>query len=276
MSRAAGNEGHYTWSLIDKNTGEALEGQDIDLVSVTTVLNTLAKPALYNWYYRMGLEGVALILRETNPEEETDGFSNYELLSDADELNDLLISNSLHPKDIADEAAAIGTERHEFLQTLAEAQLDGEDDLDIASQVLGRAEDVAPDDPEYDGHSVAIAKWWLKRKVKVLSSEEVVFSLRHQYAGTLDLAYEKHGQVGVLDLKNRAANRRSYDADHLQVAAYDLAREERTGVKADLRSVLVARADGTFLEEFSSGAPRETFLHCLELYRGLSSYRKGR
>ena len=77
-------------------------------------------------------------------------------------------------------------------------------------------------------------------KIKFLSSEEHVYSKKHKFAGILDATARIKKEFGVLDLKTSKAykNDKVYIDVRCQVAGYQLAKEEMTGKKFDVRWIV--------------------------------------
>jgi len=79
--------------------------------------------------------------------------------------------------------------------------------------------------------------WWNKQEYKTVEIEKKIFSLKHNYAGTLDLIVkDKKGNLVLIDIKT--SNHISFDY-YLQLNAYRFAYEEETNQK--IKSSYVVR-----------------------------------
>ena len=100
--------------------------------------------------------------------------------------------------------------------------------------------------------------------------EESVVSLRHGFAGTLDL-YAHRGEPTVgkgYVLTDAKTSKDVYPEMAMQLGGYAIALEE-LGHAVDTASILLLRADGTFKEVFLE-PDRGAFLHALDLYRSFT------
>lgn len=82
-------------------------------------------------------------------------------------------------------------------------------------------------DPVIDGQVAACRKWFRDFQAAGMIAEMQLYSRRYQYAGTLDLVGPIAGLITVLDWKATLTATVRY-----QLAAYALAYEEMTGIKA--------------------------------------------
>lgn len=244
MSRKAGNDPNYQWVLMDKSQDPpvpVLGLRDIELPSVTSIIkSTLAAPQLVSWAYRATVEGVELL---------GEHFPLTQALKDHD-LDGLLELNRLRPEDIRDERAEEGNAAHRYLELSAAP--DGEEHYFLASPYI-----------------TAVKKWWEKNEPTVDSAEQVVVSLKYGYAGTLDLSWYPKLVPGlwITDLKTRKREARSgYSSDHIQLDGLRTAFEEQTGIPVAGTSVLIARDDGTYIEDASHPAYRGSFLKIKAVY----------
>lgn len=266
MGRAAGSGTHYEFTLRNNSTGRYDRSRTIALPSVTTIIKqTLAAPALIAWTYRETRDIIASALSMVQDvASDEDGMSIMDIFTDADVLEEFLKENKLRPDDQVEAGGDLGTEGHDFMEQLAKAYLEVDEDAArrIAELIVLSHE---------QGHKLAIAKWWLERNPMVLASEAMVFSLRHGYAGTLDLVWKNSdGEVVLTDLKNRKEGRGAYESDDIQTGAYKIAWQEMFGEVVNMRTVLVARADGTWVEEAST-IDETVFLHLLEVWKGIKT-----
>jgi hypothetical protein len=261
MPRAAGTGTNYNFVLFNASSGRYDRDVSIALPSVTTIIGeVLAKPFLLPWYYRTTRDYIAGVVSVLAESEATDA-EIVDTLSDGDMLEEYLADNRLRPMDTRDDAALVGTEHHEFLEHLAEAfNQDEEAAQRVAQRMLNN--------DNAQGHARAIAGWWLDTNPKVVESESVLYSLQHKFAGSCDLIWEDDkGRLVLMDLKNRKEGGGVYDSDRIQVGGYEVAwNEMHHGQTIDVTSILIARADGTWVYEEVT-TPSDTFLHLREVYR---------
>lgn len=109
------------------------------------------------------------------------------------------------------EAAAIGDEVHKWI-----------DEFEIGNK---------PEMPESKEAQIGInayLEWKENNKVKILSSERVVYSKKHDYIGKLDQEAKVNGKLCLVDIKTSNG---LYNTYGMQTAAYLKADEEESGRK---------------------------------------------
>lgn len=254
-----------------------IDGEYRKLPRVTHILKSVIAKELTKWTYGYTRDAISgyiaqLVDQGVDPEE------IIRMVVDADWLEDELKENRLRPDDYARERAVEGGDRHDFFERLGQASLVGDgSDITLATWGAHQAE------PFTRG----ISRWWLQERPQVIAAETRLVSEEGGYAGTVDqVAYRPtfNGRVVVTDLKTRRGNRPClvahkteaaardchevwpYETDHIQTAPYQLMynaqlwKDERLLMNADERNkltalhrtVLIARADGTFVEEEST------------------------
>lgn len=72
----------------------------------------------------------------------------------------------------------------------------------------------------------AFLDWWDAHKVKPRATEEVLYSIKHDFMGTMDLDADVDGFRSLVDLKTSNG---LYNGVRLQTRAYQLAKEEEEG-----------------------------------------------
>lgn len=202
--------------------------------SVTTILEkVLAKPALAGWYYKQAVEGVANLLRKYGDQTP----------SDLPSLHSLLSSEGLSPYAQRDEATDHGTKVHKALERLAQGR-----------KVAAR--------PEVE----SLLEWWDIPKDKVVATEKVAVSFRHQYAGTIDLMYcdMDPDHLTLMDCKT---GKNIHWENVLQLEAYALAWEEMYGRKVSTLKILhLPRLGGCYEYDFPAGGERDTWLDIVRIF----------
>ena len=126
--------------------------------------------------------------------------------------------------------------------------------------VLDLASLDAPLVPYLDGW-----KSFLEAEVKEIVHVELpVYSLRYNFAGTIDRIYfDKQGRLCLGDIKTSAVFNAGVP---LQTAGYQIAFEELFKRKIARRVGVILRDDGTYhAEEFRDGSDRDDFLACLRV-----------
>lgn len=215
----------------------------IELPSVTTILDKVtATHGLETWYYNRAVGGISVLLEKYGMEMPTDIPSIHSLLS----------QHGLSPQSQRDAAADKGTLLHGQLEKLA----GGKKPRSL---------------PELD----PLLAWWDERGIKqkqVLLTEQVVCSLRHKYAGTLDLALNLGGSLWVIDLKT---GKNLYPKYKLQLEAYALAYEEMNpGTRVDKLGVLHLNDGRCRLVEYERCT--DAWLAAVNLYTHLGSLKRGK
>src|SRR5258707_7036788 len=115
-------------------------------------------------------------------------------------LIDLILEKaSARPDRIKDDAAALGTQAHQYIDRF----IKGEKLEAIPDEILKPVS--------------AFAEWWTQSGFKFVSGDLKVASRKYGYGGSLDALAGKNGKLVLLDWKTSKA---IYDEYALQVAAY--------------------------------------------------------
>ena len=177
--------------------------------SVTTILNTISKPALLPWAVKMG----------------ADWFSdNCEAFTQATLSVDEVVKGikGAYKKKSRD-AMNVGNIVHQWCE-------------DAIQWKMGVGE--IPDMPE-DTQAVtainAFRNWIGTREIKWIAAEQKLYNRKYKYAGTVDAVAEIDGAFCVIDFKTSAA---VYDEYYLQCAAYAEAIQDMYGREVDSAWVL--------------------------------------
>lgn len=225
---------------------------------VTSILKVLDKSdALMGWAARQTAEA-AVTMAETE-DDGNDGNPNVRGFSDLDRLLTTVGREGTIKALTArsgwkrDEAAALGTEVHNYA------------DLLVRGQPL-------PPLPEVTRSRVeAYAEWWRASQWRLRSSESMLVNPEMQYGGTLDLlAYDADGKTVLADVKT---GRNVYREAVLQLTAYGAATliQTQTGLYAmpaiDRYVVLHVTVDGVREIEINVGAlERLAWAACRDLH----------
>jgi hypothetical protein len=141
------------------------------------------------------------------------------------QLIKLLTSAKKAHKDFKEEAGAIGTLVHGYVEKHIKRILDG-----------GKGK--APKKPVHPGAlngANAFHAWEANNKVEYVFSERKLASIKHWYAGTLDILAVVNGKLTIVDLKTSSGVRDEY---FIQTAGYNLAVEEEFGEAAESRVIV--------------------------------------
>lgn len=222
-----------------------VDGIPVD--GVTTVLGVIAKPALTAWAANMAAEHVLANLMPGQV---------------MDEMSIKLLANECkmaHRKK-KENAADIGTFIHEWVEHFIKT---------------GQEKEVTH--PEIRNGVAAFKEWVAAHKeVKFLHSEEKIYSVKHNFAGTFDFILMLDGKRYIGDLKTGKA---IYPEYFLQTSAYQLARQEEYPDEEYAGHIIInCQKDGGLAVATSEPADFEknhkAFLAALDLHRWQKSIPK--
>lgn len=163
------------------------------VTSVTTALSIISKPALINWAANTAIEYVS---QQIEP-----GKSYDEL-----QLSAIWDGGKKAHYQKKTDAATIGTFVHKYVENYIKGS--------------------APAMPVNEGLQKSVLQfldWVKKHDVKFLASEQMIFSRKYRYTGTLDFICVIDGKMYLGDLKTSTG---IYSEYLIQTAAYRFAREE--------------------------------------------------
>jgi hypothetical protein len=179
-----------------------IEGQVEQFPSVTHVLSCLGKPALINW--AASEERKLIVESAADLYQDAHGTPLMLRAVYTDTLLKRVTKIKAHQRQLA-KAGEVGTQVHNMAEWWLRKQ---------AGQVVGPE---PPLSPEAAVAFVHFQSWATEAKLKPVFLEVPVWSVRHRYAGTMDV----YGYLGrdrvVIDFKTSGA---LYPEYHLQVAAY--------------------------------------------------------
>jgi len=217
---------------------------------VTTVLGVMDKPQLLGWVANMTSDAW------------------LEGLQNADKIDEVLLHRLHKESPLAwrvkrDSAGDIGTLIHSFLEQYINAKINK---TDIP---------VLPTNQIMKDSVLRFISWEEQEGITFTASEQKVYSLKHNIAGTCDFLYiTKDGKLGIGDIKT---SKGIYDSFYYQVAAYRYMLEEEQRYTADstpipyeeMTIVKICKEDGDMevkkfghYKEYAKG-----FLACSVLYR---------
>lgn len=183
--------------------GRMYEIEGVSYPSVTTILSAIGKPALVNWAAKVERE----LVTEVSAGLYADAMSSPAKMSKTawiTSLSDRLGKTKASQRELA-KASEIGSQAHEWIEWTLKARM---------LEQPGKPPVIT------DKARWAVMAWedWAKSvELKPIFVEQVVYSPKFGYAGTLDLLAEVNGKLTVLDWKTGKA---IYPEAHLQNAAY--------------------------------------------------------
>lgn len=190
------------------------EEKDEVIPSVTTILKVINKPALVNWASNMAVDYIS---------EQIEPGKSYDEL----QLIDIFKKGRKAHWQKKTDAGDIGT----FVHNWVEKYINGEN----------------PGMPVNPDLKVSILKfliWVKKHDVKFLVSEQVTFSKKYKYSGTIDFICTIDGKLYIGDLKT---SKGIYSEMWLQTSAYRYARtEEYPNENYSGQLIVRIGKDGTF------------------------------
>ena len=168
-------------------------GDTVELPSVTTILQVIAKPGLVPWARNVALASVREAL-------ESSGLPPVDPVAQATWVDNLLERAKAAPDQIRDDAADFGKAVHAYIH---ETGFRGEQ-IETSPKVKETGE--------------RFMVWLRSSGLTLLESEKMVYCLDHGYAGTLDLvAEDTERRRIIIDIKTGNA---LYPEMASQVAAY--------------------------------------------------------
>lgn len=134
-----------------------------------------------------------------------------------------------------------------------------------------------PEDTNVLNGVLAYLKWVEEYKPKFIASEKIVYSIKHDFVGLLDLQFtlgkEKHRILHLGDVKSGGV----YDEHFMQCAGYQGADEEESGREyGDKYLLRFDRKTGEFSHRVSGNQKKDykAFLGCLEVKRRLKELKE--
>lgn len=192
-----------------------LHGEKGYLISVTSALSVINKPALIKWALDLAVVHIKAHVEQF-------GLSTVEALYS-------VIDDGARQHEIRKEAAAsIGSQVHEWAERFVLAQEFGEPMPEVNDEM---------DEKVLNGIG-AFVDWYKSQKIKYHATEQIVYSKRHGYVGMADGLAEINGELTVIDYKT---SKGIYNEMRYQVAAYWAALEEEHGKK--INQALVIKFD---------------------------------
>lgn len=257
--RVAGDESYYTF-VLQRYDGVVMPDVALRLPSVTSIIKGVMGASgggMAYWGFRLGTAAAHLHIHGEHPDEDT-----AELLYEAAK------AGPFAPNRQRDKAGERGNNAHAVLEGLARGEFIVKSQHEGAYVLGGPTGDFTP-----DGYGQAVVDWWISQEPQVIAAEQVLYSLKHRYCGSVDLIANRPvggGLVAVVtDLKTHkpaTSNGPAYDEDRIQVAAYREAWHEMfPGQPIAYTSVLIACEDGSWQEDWKE-QPFEVFAALRAVY----------
>lgn len=228
----------------------------VQMTGVTTVLGTIAKPALISWAADM----TAQWIRENcdkNPETITTptGATLYSVTED--NLKEAVKAHTKRKEAAGDAGTDMHAEVEEYIKHML-ADFDG-----VAQKV----------NPGFSAGAQKFIDWAVANGIKFLASEKQVYSKEWFCAGTADFVFEKDGQVLIGDLKTM---KKIWDKQPaFQVAAYAKMWTEMGNKPVDGTCIVnIAKETHELTEQWFHSLEEDTrcFEAALRLYRSLQNF----
>ncbi len=238
MTRLAGNSSSYTIGILNSK-GKPTE-HTWQFPSVTHILDVVAKPALYRWYFTEGISGISEILQKYGDKTPTDVKSLMSLMS----------KHKLGPYAVRDAKADLGKKIHADLENLCQGK-------PVVTTPLNSG----------------IFAWYdqgiTSSSAVVVATEQPLVSFSYQVAGTTDIIYRtKDGETILGDLKTGST---VPTTAYIQIEAYKMMWEEMGGEPIARTEIIHCPVNkpGTFKVLRKPSITKDHFLRVLELYRAL-------
>lgn len=224
------------------------------LPGVTTILGTLAKPALIAWASKMCAEYVK---EHGNKVYLNDGFLHYEVTEEQ-----LDKAKNAHAQK-RDKAADAGTDIHSRVEEYIKLMITDQAGNAIAMNGY--------DNPQLE----KFVNWAVENKVVFHESEKKLYSPTHKFAGTADFTATIDGKLFVGDLKTSNG---FYGMEAvLQCAGYRICLEEMGDETYSGAVIIRIGKDNSFEEmyrEDPDGEDKKTFLALLHVYKETNRFKK--
>lgn len=225
-----------------------VDGARTELTSVTTILDVLAKQALYAWNEDHGARGAI----------------------EAQRLGE--IPDDLPLDEVIGRVRSLGFGAQAAKAKAAKRGLDIHDALEAWART-GSLPDPAVMDPDHRPYLRGLARALLELDPTPVAVEQLVCSAVHRFAGRYDLRATVDGAEALIDLKTNLAGR-GWPEAHVQLPAYALADAECGVPLPDRMLVVGVGPDGVFNVDECCGTP-DAFLAVLGAFRAMGKVRNG-
>ncbi len=224
------------------------DGERQPVVSVTSALKVLDKPALLKWAEDCGAAGAAMLAQLG----ELDGVP-------LNDVGDLVRLHKLGKDAKRDAGADRGTAVHSVLELWG------------TSRAVPNLSEFAP---EVRGYVQGLCSWLLDVSPEPSSVERIVGSPTHRYAGRMDMRAVIEGRDCIVDLKTGPSGR-VYDEAHVQSRAYAMADVECGNPEPEGIVIVAVGEEGNF-EMVECRAEPEDWLNVLATHRSMLRLKRAR
>lgn len=239
-------DGKITLSFDDRPRKHIYYVNDKVVYGTTSICGVLDKPAIKYWAVNMAIESLQANLTAGKALDEV-------------EIKTLLENARKAHTQRKDRAADIGTIGHQWLEDYVKARL------------AKKTPPKRPVNKELKKGIAGFFKWAKENKVKLIASEQKIYSKKWKFAGTFDLEAMVNGKRTIIDFKFSKA---IYPEYFLQSSAYLKAKQEETG-KEYPGGVIILRLSKNLEDTESFEAVKDTnvethfkcFLNCLQIFK---------
>lgn len=198
---------------------------------------------------------------------------NHEAVYNKDDIEAMLGAGEKAFEEKRDKAASIGDYVHQFAEEYMK-DLNAKKAYDRMLDALGQPSE--DEKPKIDAGVVGLQKWLEENKIQILSAENILYSVEHEYVGKYDAITIKDGKKYLTDYKTSNG---IYNEYYYQTAAYLHAWEEEYGEQLDGVMIIgivkedkedkegnIVKQAGQIIHEIRS---REDVLKDFEAFKGL-------
>lgn len=247
------------------------DGSGNKIASVTSFTGVINKPFLVPWATELGAatvaEGLGVVPMGYFSAEEDKSerkrkwndllkeIKNKQITTNAIDVATIIIAGKGRHSEVKEVAADIGTEIHRLVSQWIKGK--------------GKVKVQIPTDEKTRNGFLAFMKFQEEYKIKWIESERLVYSKKHNFAGTLDAVGKIGKDTVLIDFKS---SKRLYPENAFQAAGYQIAYEEEMKVKMDYKMIIrFGKEDGEFeIKEYRDSAKdKNAFIGCMYLKRRL-------
>lgn len=254
--KSVSHDGQHTLEYNDKKHSYKLDGEKVPGVTTFIKASLPEGEGIIKWRTRRAAEYVAAWA------------SKLESTPSSKETNAAVESSLGSYKTALQDAGAIGTALHEYIQAYEAAGTDNLRELVYRRSDGKGAHELQQARLAYTTYRAT------QPPLALLASERPVASVNGRFSGTFDRLHQREGRVVLSDFKT---SRKARFSHWVQLAAYSLAIKEWMGVVVEELEILRFGKDGSFeaLTERDSGVIlkwQEQATRCRETYAALEQY----
>ncbi|MCH7541559.1 PD-(D/E)XK nuclease family protein [Patescibacteria group bacterium] len=222
--------GRHKYTVSDRHAGPKAILIDVPVDGVTGITGIIDKSGpISGWAVKLTVGHFEKNLKPGVPLDEV-------------EIKDLLEDAKRVHRITKQKAGDLGTMIHEWIEKYIKWELEIKDSGEHTLKYI--AEPKRPYNPKMRNAIDAFFKWRKEHKIEFYYSEKKVYSRKYRYAGTLDAEGTVDDHLSIIDFKSSNA---IYPEMALQVAGYQQARQEETGIPYEERWIVrFGKDDGEF------------------------------